>query len=48
MKFLRTAHVPQEISVCQFEGMVNNIVGSVSLEFSDDELPPEGRNHKKA
>ncbi|XP_050877316.1 uncharacterized protein LOC127081075 [Lathyrus oleraceus] len=31
VKFLRTAHVPQEISVCQFEGVVNNIANSLSL-----------------
>lgn len=27
--------------------MVNNIAASVSLGFSDDELPSEGRNHNK-
>ncbi|XP_050875021.1 uncharacterized protein LOC127078622 [Lathyrus oleraceus] len=32
VKFLRTAHVPQEISVCQFEGVVNNIATSLSLD----------------
>ncbi|XP_050878617.1 uncharacterized protein LOC127082421 [Lathyrus oleraceus] len=48
VKFLRTTHVPQEISVCQFEGVVNNIVTSLSLGFSDEELPAEGRNHNKA
>ena len=42
-----TAHVLQEIFVCQFEGVVNNITSSVSLGFIDDELPPEGRNHNK-
>ncbi|XP_050915899.1 uncharacterized protein LOC127130992 [Lathyrus oleraceus] len=31
VKFLRTAHVPQEIPVCQFEGVVNNIATSLSL-----------------
>ncbi|XP_050909309.1 uncharacterized protein LOC127123094 [Lathyrus oleraceus] len=34
VKFLRTAHVPQEISVCQFEGVVNNIATSLSLVLS--------------
>lgn len=33
VKFLRIAHVPQEISVCQFEGVVNNIASSISLGF---------------
>lgn len=48
VKFLRTTHVPQEISVCQFEGVVNNIATSLSLGFSDEELPAEGRNQNKA
>lgn len=48
MKFLRITHVPQEIPVCQFEGVVNNIATSLSLGFSEEELPAEGRNHNKA
>lgn len=48
VKYLRIAHVLQEIFVCQFEGVVNNIAASVSLGFSDDELPSEGRNRNKA
>ncbi|XP_050909405.1 uncharacterized protein LOC127123205 [Lathyrus oleraceus] len=48
VKFLRTSHGPQEISVCQFEGVVNNIATSLSLVFSDEELPVEGRNHNKS
>lgn len=48
VKFLRMAYVPQEISVCQFEGVVNNIASNLSLGFNYDELPPEGRNHNKA
>lgn len=40
--------MPQEISVCQFEGVVNNISASTSLGFNDEELPSEGRNHNKA
>lgn len=48
VKFLRDGHVPQEIFVCQFEGVVNNIAANISLGLSDDELPPEGRNHYKA
>ncbi|XP_050909145.1 uncharacterized protein LOC127122914 [Lathyrus oleraceus] len=47
VKFLRTAQVPQEISVCQFEGVVNNITTSLSLGFRDEELPSKGRNHNK-
>ncbi|XP_050877554.1 uncharacterized protein LOC127081325 [Lathyrus oleraceus] len=48
VKFLRTSYVPQEISVCQFEGVVNNIATSLSLGFSDEELLAEGRNHNKS
>lgn len=35
VKFLNIVHVPQDISVCQFEGVVNNIATSLSLGFSD-------------
>lgn len=48
VKFLKAAHIPQEISVCQFEDVVNNIATSLSLGFNDIELPIEGRNHNKA
>lgn len=48
VKFLRTTHVPQEISIFQFEGVIDNIAFSVNLGFNDDELPLEGRNHNKA
>lgn len=48
VKFLRTSHVPQEISFYRFEGVVKNIASSVSLGFSNDEIPLEGKNHKKA
>lgn len=40
VKFLREAHVPQEISVNQFKRVVANIASSISLGFNDDELPP--------
>lgn len=48
VKFLKMAHVLQEISVCQFEGIANNNVTTLSLGFSNEELPTEGRNHNKA
>ncbi|XP_050890909.1 uncharacterized protein LOC127096370 [Lathyrus oleraceus] len=48
MKFLRAAHVLQEISVNQFEAVVANISASNCLGFNDDELLPEVRNHNKA
>ena len=40
-------HVLQEISICQSEGVVNNIVTNLTLGFGDEELPAEGRNHNK-
>lgn len=45
VKFLKAAHVPQDIFVFQFEGVVNNIATSLRLGFSDKELPAEGMNH---
>lgn len=48
VKFLRVGHVPQEISVCQFKGVVNNITSIMSLGFNDEELSTKGRNHNKA
>lgn len=48
VKFLKTAHVPQEISAYQFEGVVNNIATSLSLGFNNEELRAEGRSHNKS
>lgn len=48
VKFLRVTHAPQEISVCQFEGVVNNNAASTNFGFNDDEPPPEGKNHNKS
>lgn len=48
VKFLKATHVPQEISVCQFESVVNNIATILSLGFNDTELPTKVRNHNKA
>lgn len=47
VKFLRDSHVPQEIFVCEFERVVNNIIFSITLGFNNDELPSETRNHNK-
>lgn len=47
MKFLSVTHVPQEIIVNQFEGVVANIAARSCLGFSDNELPPEGKAHNK-
>lgn len=48
MKVLSDAHVAQDISVCQFDGIVGNIVAANHLTFADDELPPGGRKHNQA
>ncbi|XP_050916330.1 uncharacterized protein LOC127131453 [Lathyrus oleraceus] len=47
VKFLKAARISQEILVCLFEGVVNNIAISLSLGFNDTKLPVEGRNHNK-
>ncbi|XP_050916295.1 uncharacterized protein LOC127131413 [Lathyrus oleraceus] len=47
IKFLRAAHVPQEILVNQFKAVVANISASSYLGFNDDEFSPKGRNHNK-
>lgn len=48
MKFLSTTHVPQEIAVNQFEGVVANIAVGSCMVLCDDELPLEGKAHNKA
>lgn len=39
IKFLSAAHVPQEIIVNKFEGVVANIVASSHIGFCDNDLP---------
>lgn len=48
MKLLRSAFVPQNITVNQLEGVVASISADNSLGFTDFDLPPGGRNHNKA
>ena len=48
MKFLKSAHVPQEISANQFESHVDSLTTDNGLGFFDANLTPEGRNHNKA
>src|ERR1043165_7248972 len=48
MNLLGTSFVRQEISIKQFEGIVNSFSASNGLGFTDSDLPPEGRNHNKA
>ena len=47
IKFLKTAHVPQETSVDQFENYVANLTVDNGLGFSDADLTPAGKNHNK-
>ncbi|XP_058741110.1 uncharacterized protein LOC131613458 [Vicia villosa] len=48
MKFLKDAHVPQEISVNQFENCVASLTTNNYLGFSDADLTPAGKSHNKA
>ena len=48
IKFLKTAHVPQETSVDQFENYVAHLAIDNGLGFSDADLTPAGKNHNKA
>ena len=45
VKFLKTAHVPQETSVNQFEDCVASLTVDNGLGFSDADLTPRGRKH---
>ena len=48
MKFLKFAHVPQEIFADQFGSYVASLTTDNGLGFSDADLIPKGRNHNKA
>ena len=48
VKILNEAHVAQDITVNQLDGIVGNIVASNYITFTDDELTPEGKGHNKA
>ncbi|XP_058775253.1 uncharacterized protein LOC131649509 [Vicia villosa] len=48
MKFLKAAHVPQEIFVNQFENCVASLTTNNYLGFSNDDLTPAGKSHNKA
>lgn len=42
------AHVTKDNIVDQFDGLMENITVGSCLDFSDDELPSEGRAHNRA
>ncbi|XP_058774811.1 uncharacterized protein LOC131649084 [Vicia villosa] len=48
MKFLKAAHMPQEIFVNQFEKCVSSLTTNNYLGFFDADLTPAGKSHNKA
>ena len=38
-------HIPTSITNYSFEGMVSLVLATNQVSFSDDKLPPEGRDH---
>jgi hypothetical protein len=48
LKLLKAAHVSQDITVAQFDGVCNNITANRCLGFIDADLPAEGPAHNKA
>ena len=47
VKFLKTAHVPQETSANQFQDCVASLTADNGLGFSDADLTPRGRKHNE-
>ena len=45
VKFLKSAHVPQETSTDQFENCVASLTADNGLSFSDADLTSKGRKH---
>lgn len=48
IKVLEQTHVGQDITLNQFDGIVNNITSCRNLSFSDEDLTKEGHDHNKA
>lgn len=48
MKILEQAHVGHDITVNQFNGIVNNITSCGNLSFTDEDLTEEGHDHNRA
>ena len=48
VKFLKTAHVPQETAADQFADCVASLTAGNGLSFSDADLTPRGRKHNDA
>ena len=47
IRFLKTAHVPQETSADQFQDCVASLTADNGLGFSDADLTPKGRKHSQ-
>ena len=48
VKFLKTANVPQETTVDQFEDCVASLTADNGLGFSNMDLTPKGKRHNDA
>ncbi|KAH1262227.1 hypothetical protein GmHk_02G004900 [Glycine max] len=48
VKVLNEAHVAHDISIEGFGGLANNITTNNYLAFTEEEIPAEGRGHKRA
>ena len=48
LKVLKEMHVPTSITDSAFIGMVSLMLATNQISFSDDELPPKGKDHTLA
>ena len=48
LKVLKQAYVPQNAPIDKIDRLVGNIMMDNYISFSDDEIPPNGRNSTKA
>ncbi|XP_050909131.1 uncharacterized protein LOC127122899 [Lathyrus oleraceus] len=48
LKIIKKTYVAEDISVIQFDDVVANLNASSCLMFTDDDLPPNGREHNMA
>ncbi|RDY11064.1 hypothetical protein CR513_04322, partial [Mucuna pruriens] len=47
LKVLNEAHVPQDITIERFRGIINNITSRGCVTFSEEKVPTEGRRHNQ-
>jgi hypothetical protein len=48
LKVLSAAHITKDITIEQFDDVITCVTTGNFLGYNDDELPIEGKNHKKA